>query len=501
MSYPPRIKLRAPWLDAEPEPEPEPPEPETALPTEVEQAEEAEDPEPEAAPEPEEDRPSLKLAYVGVLFFFAVYFFRPEEFFHALVVVPFAKITGALAGAALLAALLSGKVQLKTETKLLLALFGYLCLGIPFSTWQGGSFQTVVFGFGKTAVMAMATALAVTNATQLRRLMMLQTVAMLVLCLASLVQMARPDMQIGVPGMQAGTPDNTAASVQADGTKDAGERMYGVGSLFRDPNDFALNLCIVLPFGVSLFLTSRRLLAKAWWGAALSLILVSIVRTYSRGAFLVLLVLVFLLWRRFWAGRWLAAVLILPLAVGALAVSVAMVGHSYLDRMSTIAAPHGEASSQDRLDLLRRSVELTVKHPVFGVGPGQFQEQSRAWLETHNTYTQFSAEAGVPALALFLALLWLAVSHLHTACKTISDPRTLYLVQGLFCSLVGYAVGAFFLSTAYLIYPYLLVACAVAAANLAKGPSLPWVEAPALSLPGLPTVESELGEGESDEAP
>ena len=73
------------------------------------------------------------------------------------------------------------------------------------------------------------------------------------------------------------------------------------------------------------------------------------------------------------------------------------------------------ASTSQRVELLKRSMAMTLRHPVFGVGPGNFQPASAdafgndlgsAWFETHNTLTQISSEIGFPGLILFCAALF-----------------------------------------------------------------------------------------------
>ena len=62
--------------------------------------------------------------------------------------------------------------------------------------------------------------------------------------------------------------------------------------------------------------------------------------------------------------------------------------------------------SQSKTTPFSRSIELTIKNPIVGVGPGMFavaeaedaQEQNieEVWHETHNAYTQVSSEIGIP---------------------------------------------------------------------------------------------------------
>ena len=56
------------------------------------------------------------------------------------------------------------------------------------------------------------------------------------------------------------------------------------------------------------------------------------------------------------------------------------------------------------------AVDLTMTHPWFGVGLGNFFELSDVYQNNaHNNFLQVSAELGIPALLLFMFLLWFAV--------------------------------------------------------------------------------------------
>src|ERR1700730_17732036 len=88
----------------------------------------------------------LTVPYLGVLLFSMVYFARPQDWIPGAADVPVAKITGFLAlGSFLLSLLGRAKLSMSRGTWLLFALFGQLCLAIPFSAWRGGSFDLVVY--------------------------------------------------------------------------------------------------------------------------------------------------------------------------------------------------------------------------------------------------------------------------------------------------------------------------------------------------------------------
>jgi O-antigen ligase len=378
----------------------------------------------------------LSLTYVGVFLFCAAYFFRPQDYIPALASIPLGKITAVIAGLSLLLVVLSGALRLRIEMKLLLALFGWLVLCIPFSSWRGGSFHTVVLGYGKMVFVAVAASAAVNSWSRLRRLMILQSIAML------------------------------AMSVLAFGAERRFGRMYGAGNMFADPNDFALHLCIILPFCVALLRTSRSWIGKLWWLTSIFAILIAVVGTYSRGGFIALIATLFFIWRRFKPSL----IVVLPFLALTLVMATAFVtikAPSYVDRISTITNVDSDASSQQRMYLLIQSLKQTALHPIFGVGPGQFPEISGVWHQTHNTYTQFSAEAGLPALVLFLLFLRSGFRRLLEKGKDWVEEESA-LASALQCSLAAYMVGAFFLSTAYWLTPPLLVAYSSAALSIAQ---------------------------------
>jgi O-antigen ligase len=410
----------------------------------------------------------LGALYSGVLLFWVLYCFRPEDFVSFLNGIPLAKVAGIFTGIALVAALFQ-RVKLCVEAKLLLALFVWLCLTIPSSTWRGGSFELIANGFSKVVLIAIAAMCSISNFSRLRRLMVIQTLALLFM----------------------------APLAFSHGTLRG--RMWGVGKMFADPNDFALNLCVVLPFCVSFFLSSHSRIAKSFWAGASLVALVTIFSTFSRGGFLALLAVFFAMWHRFCPSIRTKVLLIIVAGIGATVGLLVGGATSYVDRMETIVHPEGEGSAEARRRLLIKSLELTLKHPLFGVGPGQFEEASGAWLETHNSYTQLTAEAGIPAFLLFFVLLRRTLRNLRRAQAAAKrGTQAWYIASGLYCGMAGYIVGAFFLPTAYLPLSYMLVAYGTAAARINAGPSVSSSDLPL--IPGgtsLTDVEREEDRDES----
>jgi O-antigen ligase len=122
-------------------------------------------------------------------------------------------------------------------------------------------------------------------------------------------------------------------------------------------------------------------------------------------------------------------------------------------------------SSQGRLTLMISSIEMTLMHPLVGVGAGQFpyqlwEQRKRQGLptlfnETHNTYTQVSSELGVPGLIIFLGILVSSIRALRSVTRLKFSklyripPHVLETADSLVLALVVLCVCACFLSLAW----------------------------------------------------
>lgn len=121
-------------------------------------------------------------------------------------------------------------------------------------------------------------------------------------------------------------------------------------------------------------------------------------------------------------------------------------------------------SAEERWGLLKDGIYLTLRHPLFGVGPGDFQvaqadlavargESRGAWRVTHNSYTQISSEMGIPGLVIYLVFLYRCFESLNSIArsrypgKDWQDLRA--LAMSLRASFVVVLTIAFFDSYAY----------------------------------------------------
>ena len=103
----------------------------------------------------EDSKVRSSLAYHALVLFSLVYFVRPEDFIRGLNMIPIGKITGGIALFALIFIVpAGGRHKLTLELKVLLLLLGQMILCIPFASWRGGAFDTVINKFSKGVIVA-----------------------------------------------------------------------------------------------------------------------------------------------------------------------------------------------------------------------------------------------------------------------------------------------------------------------------------------------------------
>jgi O-antigen ligase len=379
-----------------------------------------------------------------------VYFGRPEDVVPGLSYLPLAKIAGGIAVVAAIVSLMRrrAKRKLALENKLLLGLLFWYTVGIPFAFWRGGAFTTVTSKLSKGVVAAILVSLVVQELWQLKRLIWVQAAAVAAV---------------------------TVASVALHHTE--GGRLVGAShGILENPNDLAINLALNWPLCIAFFFLARGS-KKLLWAGAIIVMLVAVQLTYSRGGFLsIALAAVLAVWEFAIRGRRLSVLV----AAGILGVIVliASPGH-YAARIASIFTGQQEdsldrGSREARKQLFIDSVETALRHPVFGIGAGNFEVTNGSWRVAHNAYTEIAAEAGLPAFVLFVLVLYCAFYNLRKVRKSDAykrDPDIRGLTGGLWVSAGAYVMSAFFASTEYSMYPYFLVAYTTALYQISRAPS------------------------------
>lgn len=350
---------------------------------------------------------------------------------------------------------------IKTRVAVIYALLTLLMLGgVPFGVWPGGAVDTIVYHWFQAVIASLLVMAAIVSFRQVSTLLNLIAWAVLLAALFGLRE--------GVSSVE-------------------GRLVIGNGR-FGNPNDLAFVLLLGLPLWLRRMCEGRpgpfRRIASA---GALAAILVCFLKTGSRaGLFALAVMLVLLFLRLSLSGKIALGLVAGTVFTVSFAVMPAYLRQRYFTfqsaavdnlqtRVGRFSVGAAAASATQRQQNLTDSLKITLHHPVFGVGAGNFpvaQDQNAraagrrrgSWLGTHNTYTQISSECGVPALLLFLALLGVSLKTLAAARKRASqDPRPLAREMRqavLAMEAIMWASCAFLFSAhmAYDITPYLLVA-------------------------------------------
>ena len=243
-------------------------------------------------------------------------------------------------------------------------------------------------------------------------------------------------------------------------------RIAGVGGgMFGNPNDLANGLDMLIPTAIALGLSRKGVVRYLYLGCGI-LFSVSVLITYSRGAFLGLVASGFFMAWKFGRGKRVQMVIASAVVVGVL--SVASPG-GFGKRVATIFSVDSDktGSSHQRRELLIRAFNLSLAHP-FGVGLANYHIYSVDEEKAHNAYLETSVELGVLGFVAYLIINFFPFFRLRRwereigDLKTDADKEAYYFNVGLQGTLVAYFVCSFFASVQYYWFLYYPVAHTIA---------------------------------------
>jgi O-antigen ligase len=354
----------------------------------------------------------------------------------------------------------TGNLTNTWTVKVLAGLAIAACLSVPFGISMGGSAVYILGHFSKVVIYAFLVIVAIRHARDLALFIWGYVISAGILVLLSFTIVGR--------------------SLESGATGEV-ERLSGLYGY--DPNDLSLVLVVGLPLTLFAVQTSRgvmrvvSILTMVGIGATIAF-------TGSRGGFLALAavgaaLLVFL-----------TQVSLIKRAAFVFAVASAVLlaaPQGYWERLGTIASPtrdYNWDSVYGRRQITLRGLKYMLEHPLTGLGIGNFPRAEGTisdfarnfedrigrrvrWAAAHNSYVEAGAELGIPGLILWTCLVWGGiVSTLRTRrrvpktwAKGNQDQRIVFYASLYIpVALIGFAVGAAFLSFAYLPQVYYLAA-------------------------------------------
>ena len=406
------------------------------------------------------------LCFLFLWLFTFMIFARPEDMFPMLEQLHLTLVFGCCALLAWIGGVAFRSIRFSwhTELQIIVFLTGWYIAGLPFSFWKSGSLQVLTDVWLKTVLMIFLLSQSLVTLDRVRRLLWAIFLSELVVTAFTILQ---PSKSVWV-----------------------GERVYGVSMGILGWNFLGIAAAMTIPYMAALFVMRRSLTSTVLLIATCLSMLWMLILTASRGGFLSVVVSVILSWililrgtpRGRFAGAAIAVVLI---------ACVTLAPAIFWERMGTVWDDSGESqlasgieqlaaneSKEERLELLTRSITYTLEHPLFGLGLGNFElasgaqlTQANAWMGTHNTYTQISSEAGIPALLLFLCLLVTAVRNLVTINKSFRSDQSCELrvmARATLAAILAFSFAAWFAHLAYGYYFFYLIAVACGLHSIAK---------------------------------
>ncbi len=331
-------------------------------------------------------------------------------------------------------------VAFQSRAGKLMLMFGiWLVVCIPFSHWRSSSLTVLTDTFSKSFLVFLMVAGSMTTVIRARRMMMAVAGSAFVAMMIANIFQARIRGRLTMPS-----------------------------GFLANPNDLAQTMLMGMCF-MPIFAVGKGPAARFGVGFAMFPLLYTVFDTGSRAALIVLMVLAAVVFWRAGAGRKVTLLLVFV----ALGVGLFSVSHTARTRLETLlgrgSGPPTDsddvarASTTVRTQALSQSLELTIKNPIFGVGPGSFATVAAdlshedghraAWVETHNSYTQVSSEMGIPGILFFSGAIIACLAGLNRVSKMAAPHlRNSSLAGTAYCMLAGlggFALIAAFVSVAY----------------------------------------------------
>ena len=247
-------------------------------------------------------------------------------------------------------------------------------------------------------------------------------------------------------------------------------RVYGPdGSFLADNNDLALALNMTLP--LMLYLSKDE--PRPWlrWGLKICFVasIIAIIFTYSRGGFLALVLVGFMLLIK---AKY-KSLAVITLFVGVIALGF-IVPQQWTNRMDTIKqSEEQDASMHGRVNAWHAAINIASHRPLTGGGfqvfiPRIFERYApEPWNfhDVHSNYFEMLGEHGFIGLGLYIILLFHCLITASTLKWRIRrEPKLLWaqhFPDMLQVAILAYMLGGVFLGRAYFDLYYHLVASIV----------------------------------------
>lgn len=205
---------------------------------------------------------------------------------------------------------------------------------------------------------------------------------------------------------------------------------------FTHPNVYAFYLTMLLPMAILIFPHTKNRAKKIFLGALIAAMGVSLVLTFTRGAWISFICAVLAL--GFIRSK--KAVAIILLVIMALALFMPSIALRFSDLSGTTY--DGTDSLRWRLNLWGQTFNYFLSRPIFGYGLGSFYALSSAasseYAPAHNDYLRLALEVGIVGLGAYLFLLYLLTRDAFRLYKRLNPAYSRTIALGFFSLCVAY---------------------------------------------------------------
>ena len=324
---------------------------------------------------PPESNIGFYLVLVALLFEFG----RPQDFLPPLKVIPFPSLIDVSLG---LAVLISGKASLANiQTRLWMGLLGFMALWVPFANNNFHALMTfkdmTLYFFFYLGIVTF-----VDSTSRMHKLILAWLAVHAVLAVNGMLHQGR-----------------------------------GVGGWLGDENDFGMEMNVAVPVVFFMYQAASTQRAKFGYIVLLGLVVMSVVATSSRGAFLGLLAIGAFCW--FYSSRKIMSLLVGVCLAGLILIAAPQ---EYWDRISSITddSTVETGTAGQRMFTWGIGWEMFLANPILGVGQGNFpwtigeymggrtwQTKSLAGRQAHSLYFTLMPELGLVGIIIFGAMIYL----------------------------------------------------------------------------------------------
>jgi O-antigen ligase len=326
-----------------------------------------------------------------------------------------------------------------------------MILGVLFSVHRRNSFEFVFFNYLTNILYFSFFIIFIDSVEKLRKVLY-------VICLSAL-------FYAGLSILSSG---------QTDGR-------FSFGSMY-DPNDLAFFLLSIFPMGFYFLSKRESALRRITAALTIAVSLTVILMTGSRGGLVgLLLVCFFLFFTRLSPLQLFHKFILLIIFVVALSMNIEKIN---TERFASILSPEDDynvTNEQGRLAVWKRGWQVTLSHPLTGVGAKNFSlaigtyrkeiGEIPRWQAPHNSFIQILTEIGFPGLIVFLFLVAgtaKTFSRISSNTSSVSCRDLIFLDRAIFLGFIGNLGTSFFLSMAYSILLTLFLALSVVLPQLYK---------------------------------